>query len=281
VAGLGADEDGKVLEGPPLTPPIGAVWSAPRVALAEAVNGAPLDSRDIRGRRGFDLDAPFDTLTVGETGRATLYGEELDRFELHFRNGDASTSERYSGYLRVGAELSSLPIGSRLEEASGIFTWSAGPGFLRDYDLVFVRWEAGRAAARQEVRIVIKPQSRNRVGPQVAIDSPQAGSEIDGTFIVAGWAIDPDSSIDTGVNTLHVWAYPTASPDRPIFLGAAAYGGKRPDVSAIHGDRFERSGYAITVDMLPPGTYDIAVFAWSTATGGFVPAKVVRVNRRE
>jgi hypothetical protein len=32
------------------------------------------------------------------------------------------------------------------------------------------------------------------------------------------------------------------------------------------------------VQNLEPGTYDIAVFAWSTVTQGFVPAKVVRVT---
>ena len=94
---------------------------------------------------------------------------------------------------------------------------------------------------------------------------------------------DPDSDFETGVDTLHVWAYPASACVSdicrdPIFLGATAYGGKRPDVAAIFGDRFRDSGYGITVDSLPAGTYDLAVFAWSTATGGFVPAKVVRVT---
>jgi hypothetical protein len=36
----------------------------------------------------------------------------------------------------------------------------------------------------------------------------------------------------------------------------------------------------MVVDGLAPGTYDLAVFAWSTAKGGFVPARVVRVAVR-
>jgi hypothetical protein len=96
-------------------------------------------------------------------------------------------------------------------------------------------------------------------------------------FTVQGWAIDPDAGYETGIDTLHVWAYPVSAPGKPIFLGATAYGGRRPDVAAIFCKRFLRSGYAITVDSLPAGSYDLAVFAWSTATGGFAPAKLARV----
>jgi hypothetical protein len=34
------------------------------------------------------------------------------------------------------------------------------------------------------------------------------------------------------------------------------------------------------VNGLPHGNYDLAVFAWSSVSGGFVPAKVVRVTVR-
>ena len=98
--------------------------------------------------------------------------------------------------------------------------------------------------------------------------------------MVAGWAIDADAAWDTGVDGLHVWAYPVERPRQPIFLGVAAYGGARPDVAAIFGESFRRSGYGIVVDTLPPGTYDIALFAWSTAGNGFLPARTVRVTIR-
>lgn len=76
-----------------------------------------------------------------------------------------------------------------------------------------------------------------------------------------------------------MWAYPAAGGD-PIFVGPAAVGGTRPDVAAVYGDRFATSGYGIRVKGLAPGTYDIAVFAYSTVIGGFVPAKTVRVTVR-
>ena len=60
--------------------------------------------------------------------------------------------------------------------------------------------------------------------------------------------------------------------------GVAGYGGERLDVAALFGDRFRESGYGLTVQGLEPGTYDLAVFAWSTAAQTFVPARVVRVT---
>jgi hypothetical protein len=122
------------------------------------------------------------------------------------------------------------------------------------------------------VRIVLNPKSSNRVGTQTVIDVANGR-------IVAGWAADLDSQIDTGVDTLHVWAYPVDGSD-PIFVGPVTYGGLRPDVAALYGERFLKSGYGLRIEGLARGTYDLAVFAYSTAAGGFVPAKTARVTIR-
>jgi hypothetical protein len=135
------------------------------------------------------------------------------------------------------------------------------------------------ACTRSEIRIILHPKASGRVGPQVVIDLPSsnrtfaAGERI----VLAGWAIDLDTDIGTGVDTLHVWAYP-ATGEAPRWVGVATYGGERPDVGAIFGDQFTESGYGIRVRGLEPGTYDLAVFAWSTVQNRFVPAKVVRVT---
>ncbi len=145
---------------------------------------------------------------------------------------------------------------------------------------------------------MLNPKGSNRVGPQTVIDLPavasaeaglpaQAGRDgepvvVGQPFFLAGWAADLDSTVDGGVDTVHVWAYRVraAGWDAPRFLGAAVYGGPRPDVAAIYGERFRNSGYGLGVDGLESGTYDLAVFAYSTVRGGFVPAKLVRVTVR-
>jgi hypothetical protein len=255
------------------------------VSLAEEVAAAPVDTHAIRGRRGFAEHTPLRDIAFDATGRAVIHGEELDRFELAGRETPdmnvGPTTVRWSGHMRVGEHLGPLPIGSRLDETTGTFTWMPGVGFVGSYDLVFVRWQGGRAVSRQDVRFVLHPKGSNRVGQQVIIDTPSwdAESGVGQPILVAGWAIDLDDTVGTGVSTVHVWAYPVtaAGHDAPIFLGVAAYGGQRPDVGAIFGERFTASAYDLLAPPLPPGTYDIAVFAWSATKHEFMPAKVVRV----
>jgi hypothetical protein len=110
----------------------------------------------------------------------------------------------------------------------------------------------------------------------VFIDAPPGGAAVNRPFVVAGWAADPAARSGTGVDAIHMWAYPAAGGP-PLFLGAAAYGGFRPDVGAFLGSQFAPSGYGLTVSALAPGTWDIAVFAHSSVTGAFQPARVVRV----
>jgi hypothetical protein len=268
------------LDAPPLLVP---ERRSSRLSLVDEVNAAPLEGEATSGRRGFNLRAPLQSYAV-TGGRATVRGEELDRIELQL--GAAG----YTGYQRVGAGLGPLPIGSRLDEETGTFTWGVGVGFLYDYDLVFVRWVDGRAVGRREIRITLARKHSGLVGTQVTIDTPAADATVDHAFLIGGWAADLDETAGTGVDTLHVWAYPRSTCHGAtcdtcdgarcdaIFLGATAYGGERADVVAIFGDQFRKSGYGLIVDSLPAGTYDLAVFAWSTVKGGFVPAKVVRVT---
>lgn len=252
----------------------GAFKRKPEATSVRTAQESPLASA-FRRKYQRSLEADVNS-APREQGPTAIRAEELDRIELQLGGPG------YTGHLRVGHELASLPIGSHLDESTGVFTWGPGVGFVGHYDLVFVRWADGRAASRREVRVTLAPKQSTRVGPQIAIDAPAANATVDGSFVVAGWAIDRDDSAGTGIDTLHVWAYPVRSTCDgaacdPIFLGAAAYGGDRPDVAAIFGSRFAHSGYGLIVDALPPGTYDLAVFAWSTVTGGFTPAKTVRV----
>ena len=94
-------------------------------------------------------------------------------------------------------------------------------------------------------------------------------------FVVSGWALDRQGE-GTGVDAIHIWAYPSAG-GAPVFLGSPA-GASRPDVATAFGDaRFAPSGYSLTVNTLPPGTYTVVVYARSTATGAFSVVRSVQV----
>jgi hypothetical protein len=246
--------------------------------LESEVDAAPADLSALQGRRGFDLVSALQTYEPA-SGHIDVQAEELDRIELHLSR---SSNHYYAGYLHTPAGLRPLPVGSNLNASTGEFTWMPGVGFYGAYDLTFVDWRDDRAVARQDVRITLNARGSNRVGPQTLIDVPGTGRvfRTGEAFYVGGWAADLDSTFGTGVDTVHVWAYPIDASGKaldPIFLGPAIYGGARPDVGAIYGDRFAGTGYGIIVNGLPPGTYDLAVFAFSTVVNNFTPAKVVRI----
>jgi hypothetical protein len=244
--------------------------------LASEAIASAVDSSPIVARRGWAPDVPWRAYAVGPSGRAVIRGEELDRFEVWLRS---EPGVRYTGNLRLGRTLAALPAGSQFDQASGLFTWSPGLGFVGTYDLVFVRWVGDRAVAQHNVRMILRPKASGHVGTQVEIDSPRAQQDIAQPFHILGWAADLDAAVGTGIDTLHAWAYPLAGGP-PVFLGVPASGGIRPDVAAVHGDQFRESGFWLAVQGLPHGNYDIAVFPWSNVTGAFAPPKVVQVTVR-
>jgi hypothetical protein len=129
---------------------------APSLASSVRTASAVRSISALEGRRGFNLDALFRLYPSDADGVITIQAEELDRIELRTR--------ATAGYLRTALGPHPLPIGSRLDAASGVFTWQPGVAFVGPYDVVFDTPEGER-----NVRIVLNPKGSNRVGPQVVI----------------------------------------------------------------------------------------------------------------
>lgn len=244
----------------------GAGVTANHARLEPARAFGAIASSSIRGRRGFDFARPFRDFHPDPSGVVVVDAEELDRIELQV--------EARSGRLRTSTGDTELPAGSRIDPRTGAFTWQPGVAFIGAYDLVF-----DTVAGVRHVRVRLHPGQSGRVGPQIVIDAPSTNTQVSSSFVIAGWAVDLDSADDSGIITVHVWAYPVGG-GRPIFLGVAEHGGLRPDVEALLGERFAKSGYGLQVNGLPAGSYDIAVFAYSSVAAGFLPARTVRVTVR-
>jgi Leucine-rich repeat (LRR) protein len=89
-----------------------------------------------------------------EKGMNDLIIKELERVEIKL-------GENYSeilGYLLCNNELKKLPIGSTLDSKSGTFSWSAGPGFLGRYSLVFVLMDFNGQSVKKSIEIEIVPK---------------------------------------------------------------------------------------------------------------------------
>lgn len=113
--------------------------------------------------------------------------------------------------------------------------------------------------------------------PMMSLDLPSANSTVQGSFQIAGWAVDLGSPDGPGVSAVHVWAFP-ASGGAPTFLGPAALGHARPDVAgALGGARFTTSGFNLG-GSLPPGTYDVRAYALSTVANTFNNSAAARIT---
>ena len=116
--------------------------------------------------------------------------------------------------------------------------------------------------------------------PFMWIDTPAQNSDPSQNLTIAGWALDVASTTSSGVDAIHIYAYPAGS-STPVFLGVAAYGQARPDVGgAFGGSRFSSSGFRLFTTALERGAYTIVVFAHSSVTGTFNNAQTVNITVR-
>jgi hypothetical protein len=114
--------------------------AAPQAAALPGVTGG------VRLRRGYDLNTAPQLLTPETDGTLLVEVEELGRIELQ-----VGATE---GYLLVNGERSPLPIGSSLN--AGVFYWQLGPGFLGDFDMVFLSNQSDGSALEIPARVHVR-----------------------------------------------------------------------------------------------------------------------------
>jgi hypothetical protein len=100
----------------------------------------------------------------------------------------------------------------------------------------------------------------------LAVESPAPGSDLEAPFTVTGWAIDTSAPSGTGVDRVDVYAVPLSGGAR-THLGTATYGGARPAVAGTYGERFRNSGFTLTVENAPGGSYRLVAEARSPHSG--------------
>ena len=253
---------------------IAALRAAPAQSRGDArtVEWLARAAGTVWGRTGFDLSAPIDEVPANEAGVRQVQLNELGRLELWLGRVDG-------GYLVANGTLRDLPPGSQLDTASGRFTWMPGPGYVGTYRLLFVR------DARQiPIDVTVRPTRAAGPGEseiQMYLDTPFTGQVVGQAFTVAGWALDPQAAIGTGIAEVHVWARRLDRPAAPaVFLGAATLGGARPDVAAVYGTQFGRAGFGLTAPALDSGYYEITAFVFNRRTDRWEDARTARVTVR-
>ncbi|MGD2086365.1 MAG: hypothetical protein PVH61_09300 [Candidatus Aminicenantes bacterium] len=120
-------------------------------------SGIPLyNSEPMEFTKGYQRNAVPQTAYPDHNGLITIEIKELERLEIHLEGtrGLAPLSD-YTGYLVVGDQLKTLPVGSHLDSEKGVFSWGAGPGFVGNYQLVFVN---SNGQLLRRVNIKIRPK---------------------------------------------------------------------------------------------------------------------------
>jgi hypothetical protein len=96
----------------------------------------------------------FDSLTI--TDRiSNLTIKELEYVALQLVDKDQSVTR---GFLAVNDRLNPLPIGSTLDIKNGIFSWHPGPGFLGQFDLIFMIESPSGQSFNKLMTITIEPK---------------------------------------------------------------------------------------------------------------------------
>ncbi|NIM16657.1 MAG: hypothetical protein GTO45_32125 [Candidatus Aminicenantes bacterium] len=115
----------------------------------------PVDNQHpIRVKKGFKDNEKPQMLKPDEGGNIMVEIKELERLEIHL-TPETTPAGWYSGFLSSEESLKPLPIGSTLDAARGVFYWSPGPGFVGDYELVFIDLLRNRLR-RVNIRILPK-----------------------------------------------------------------------------------------------------------------------------
>ncbi len=95
----------------------------------------------------------FQTVFPDRQGVIRISIKELERVEFRFGKGGL-----LSGGLVKGSQMTSLPIGSTLDNINGTFCWQTGPGYLGEYRLVFARKNSLGKWLAQTILVTITPK---------------------------------------------------------------------------------------------------------------------------
>jgi glucose/arabinose dehydrogenase len=226
------------------------------------------------------IDVPLNQQTVAQpftlAGWAADFGAVsgagIDAVHVWAFPQDGSSSPRFVGAPAHGATRSDVANVFGSQFAPSGFTLTVRglpPGAYR-----LVAYGHSAVSGTFDVAEVVDLEIRS--APRMSIDVPAGGATVDRSFAIGGWALDAAASQGTGVDAVHIWAFP-ASSSSPLFLGVAAHGASRPDVAAVFGAPFEPSGYNLAVSSLPPGRYTVAVYAHSTLAGTFDQSQAVEI----
>ncbi len=120
------------------------------------VRELPISFKVVWVRKGYGEYAKPEAVNPDPYGTVEIKIREVERVEL-----DLGKGSQYRGYFVVGEKRRPLPVGSSLDTQNGRFYWQPGPGFIGNYDFVFIKKDEFGMQKKIPVRVKIKPKFGN------------------------------------------------------------------------------------------------------------------------
>lgn len=113
-------------------------------------------------KRGFDPREDFAEYYPDPRGYVNIEIDEMERIAINIGaryilpEEDETSPVMWVGCQLVGDKIRPLPIGSTLDARSGVFYWIPGPGFTRQYQLVFFERGESGDYNRRDITVVVR-----------------------------------------------------------------------------------------------------------------------------
>jgi hypothetical protein len=130
---------------------------------AEAVTAeAPVDFSLVEVKRPAGDAAASEFVFPETAGAVNVAVSETEPIEVKLASQFDAPGGSYEGYVVIDGQMRPLPVGSSLSRRNGSFKWQPGPGFVGNYEFIFVRTTEEGFKTRIPVNITIAPKQHQR-----------------------------------------------------------------------------------------------------------------------
>jgi hypothetical protein len=229
------------------------------------------------------IDGPANGSTVGPS--FTVGGWAIDRAAatgtgvsaVHVYATPSGGAQQFLGVASYGIARSDIGAAFGARFTNSGFSLNVGPLAAGSYTITAYAFSTV-TNAYSIVRSTQVTVSGALSQPLMAVDAPTPNSSVGQAFTIGGWAIDRGALTGPGTDAIHIYAFPAAG-GASRFVGIATRT-NRSDIAAAFGSQFLQSGFVLNVPggTLPPGSYQLVVYARSTVTGTFNDAVSVAMT---
>lgn len=244
----------------------GRIWGVYRTGLFSFSDGPSVLSSIDSPRPGESVTEPF--VVTGWAFDRSRPVNDIDTVHLWAfpDDGSAPTFVGASGYGAARPDVAQRFGATFTNTGFGLTVRNLAPGTYRLVAYAYSgEWDGFDRRAPASVTVTVRDVVAS--SPRIHMDTLVHRGSVPESFSIRGWAIDLAAADTTGVDAVHVYAYPNWNVSTsPTFLGTAVYGGSRADIGASFGPTLTNSAFDLRA-ILPNGPYTVVAFAHSTVTG--------------